>query len=113
MKAFLILGFLFLSLQAEWEMFTDGVDTYIYSQSTGEVYIRVNRGKNKYEDVFVKMPRGVLPSEMNKIQKNDNRLQPAQPSGASSSQSTQQDDVQKYKMKALEATKQMYENVLQ
>lgn len=94
-------------------MFTDGVDTYIYSQSTGEVYIRVNRGKNKYEDVFVKMPRGVLPSEMKQLNKNDNRLQPAQPSGAATSSQSAQDDVQKYKMKALEATKQMYENVLQ
>lgn len=48
----------------EWEMFSDGKDTYIYSTNTGEIYIRHQMGKQNYEDVFVKMPRGMQPNEM-------------------------------------------------
>lgn len=48
----------------EWEMFSDGKDTYIYSTNTGEIYIRHQMGKQNYEDVFVKMPRGMQPNEV-------------------------------------------------
>ena len=45
-------------------MFSDGKDTYIYSTNTGEIYIRHQMGKQNYEDVFVKMPRGMQPNEL-------------------------------------------------
>ena len=48
----------------DWVMFSDGKDTYIYSTTTGEIYIRHNMGKKNYEDVFVRMPRGAQPSEL-------------------------------------------------
>lgn len=48
----------------EWVMFSDGKDTYIYSTNTGEVYVRHSVGKKNYEDVFVKMPRGMQPNEL-------------------------------------------------
>lgn len=48
----------------DWVMFSDGKDTYIYSNATGEIYIRHHMGKKNYEDVFVKMPRGTQPNEI-------------------------------------------------
>ena len=52
-------------MAGEWVMFSDGKDTYIYSSNTGEIYIRHHLGKKNYEDMFVKMPRGMQPSEIN------------------------------------------------
>lgn len=54
----------------DWVMFSDGKDTYIYSNATGEIYIRHHMGKNNYEDVFVKMPRGTHPNELKGESKN-------------------------------------------
>lgn len=51
-------------LAGDWVMFSDGKDTYIYSNATGEIYIRHHMGKKNYEDVFVKMPRGTQPNEI-------------------------------------------------
>ena len=39
---------------AEWVMFSDGRDTYIYNNQSGEIFIRHHVGKQNYEDVFVK-----------------------------------------------------------
>ena len=67
MKKILKILFLCLSVglwAGEWEMFSDGKDTYIYSTNTGEIYIRHQMGKQNYEDVFVKMPRGMQPNEV-------------------------------------------------
>ncbi|AAP76745.1 hypothetical protein [Helicobacter hepaticus] len=66
MKAVAIVLCLFgMSLCAgEWVMFSDGKDTYIYSTNTGEVYVRHSVGKKNYEDIFVKMPRGMQPNEL-------------------------------------------------
>ena len=67
MKKILKILFLCLSVgvwAGEWEMFSDGKDTYIYSTNTGEIYIRHQMGKKNYEDVFVKMPRGMQPNEL-------------------------------------------------
>ncbi|WP_394989665.1 hypothetical protein [uncultured Helicobacter sp.] len=49
---------------AEWVMFSDGGDTYIYNNQSGEIFIRHHVGKQNYEDVFVKMSRGVFPNEL-------------------------------------------------
>lgn len=38
-----------------WVMFSDGSDTYLYDQASGQVYIRTKRGGANYEDTFVKM----------------------------------------------------------
>lgn len=59
-----VLSFVSLMCAGEWTMFSDGKDTYIYSSSTGEIYIRHHLGKKNYEDVFVKMPRGMKPNEL-------------------------------------------------
>lgn len=67
--AFLCLFYMNL-LAGEWVMFSDGKDTYIYSTNTGEVYIRHHLGKKNYEDMFVKMPRGMQPNELKKTQKD-------------------------------------------
>ncbi|MGP1581080.1 MAG: hypothetical protein ACTTH5_08720 [Wolinella sp.] len=42
-----------------WVMFSDGQDTYIYNQKSGEVYVRFHKGGANYEDLFIKMPQGV------------------------------------------------------
>ncbi|MGP1449860.1 MAG: hypothetical protein ACTTJS_01875 [Wolinella sp.] len=45
-----------------WVMFSDGRDTYIYNQKSGDIYVRFRKGGKNYEDVFVKMPQGQDPS---------------------------------------------------
>lgn len=50
------------SLFASWQMFSDGKDTYLYNTQSGDVYIRYKRGGKNFEDMFVKMPAGVVPS---------------------------------------------------
>lgn len=54
------------AVAGDWVMFADSKDTYIYSTTTGEIYIRHNNGGKNYEDVFVKMPRGMSPNELSK-----------------------------------------------
>ncbi|PAF41521.1 hypothetical protein [Helicobacter sp. 11S02596-1] len=49
-------------LLADWQMFSDKTDTYIYNTLTGEIYIRYKKNGKNYEDVFVKMPKGVIPT---------------------------------------------------
>ena len=51
-------------LFAEWVMFADKSDTYLYNNQTGEVYIRYKKGGKNYNDVFVKMPHGLQPQEL-------------------------------------------------
>lgn len=48
-------------LWAEWVMFSDNADTYLYNNQTGEVYIRYKQGGLNYKDFFVRMPNGVIP----------------------------------------------------
>ncbi|WP_027327516.1 hypothetical protein [Helicobacter pametensis] len=51
-------------LWAEWVMFADSKDTYLYNTQTGEIYIRYKKKGKNYQDVFVKMPRGMSPQEI-------------------------------------------------
>lgn len=51
-------------LFAQWVMFADKSDTYIYNNETGEIYIRYKKGGKNYQDVFVKMPHGLQPQEL-------------------------------------------------
>lgn len=51
-------------LFADWVMFADKSDTYLYNNQTGEVYIRYKKGGKNYNDVFVKMPHGLQPQEL-------------------------------------------------
>ncbi len=44
---------------ADWQMFADMDNTYLYNTITGEVYVKHSMGGPNYEDVFVKMPKGV------------------------------------------------------
>lgn len=54
-------------------MFADSKDTYLYNTQTGEVYVRYQKKGKNYEDVFVKMPRGMSPQEIetSKQEQND------------------------------------------
>lgn len=49
---------------AQWVMFADPKDTYLYNTQTGEVYIRYKKKGKNYQDVFVKMPRGMSSQEV-------------------------------------------------
>lgn len=61
---FLALSFLLLtSLFAQWQMFADKQDTYLYNTQTGEVYVKHKRGGENYKDVFIKMPKGIASIE--------------------------------------------------
>lgn len=64
----LLLGLCVNSAFGAWEMFSDGKDTYLYNTQSGDVYIRYNRGGKNYEDIFVKMPAGTLPSQLSPTQ---------------------------------------------
>lgn len=64
----LLLGLCINSVFGAWEMFSDGKDTYLYNTQSGDVYIRHNRGGKNYEDIFVKMPAGALPSQISPTQ---------------------------------------------
>lgn len=61
--------FIFLStiattfLLGNWEMFSDGSDTYIYNKITGEIYIRYRLGGENFKDEFIKMPHGKSSNE--------------------------------------------------
>ncbi len=52
-------------LYAEWIMFADSQDTYLYNNQSGEVYIRYRQGGENYKDIFVRMPNGVIPNNGN------------------------------------------------
>lgn len=70
----LILGVTF-PLMAQWLMFSDSKDTYIYNVQTGEIYIRYKKGGKNYEDVFVKMQQGIHPKALG--EKSEDSLQDA------------------------------------
>ncbi|WP_147289259.1 hypothetical protein [Helicobacter sp. MIT 99-5507] len=58
-------------------MFYDGEDTYIYNNVSGDIYIRHKKGGKNYEDVFIKMPSGVIPNNnINKKDINENNTLP-------------------------------------
>lgn len=69
---------------ADWQMFSDGVDTYLFNTQNGDVYVRFRKGGKNYEDVFVKMPAGVRPQSKST----------KQPSPQPKSPSTQQNPAQ-------------------
>lgn len=50
-------------IHAAWVMFSDKDDTYIYNNVSGDIYVRFKKGGANYEDVFVKMPSGVVPKK--------------------------------------------------
>lgn len=64
-KLLLTLLLLLLPCFGEWIMFSDNKDTYLYNNQTGEVYVRFRKKGKNYQDTFVKMPRGMLPQELN------------------------------------------------
>ena len=65
-KIFLLMMLFATPAFAEWQMFSDGVDTYLFNTQSGDVYVRFRKGGKNYEDVFVKMPAGVRPTSQNK-----------------------------------------------
>lgn len=65
MKILVCICLVFYALFAKWSMFSDGKDTYIYNDTTGDIYIRYKKGGKNYEDIFIKMPSGVIPKSNN------------------------------------------------
>lgn len=59
-----LLFFTCLLLFGDWVMFADSKDTYLYNTQTGEIYIRYRKKGKNYEDVFIKMPRGMTSQEI-------------------------------------------------
>lgn len=64
---------------ADWQMFSDGVDTYLFNTQNGDVYVRFRKGGKNYEDVFVKMPAGVRPQSKSTKQPNPQPKSPSTP----------------------------------
>lgn len=60
-------------INAAWVMFNDGEDTYIYNNTNGDIYIRHKKGGKNYEDIFVKMPSGVIPNNIDKKDVNNEK----------------------------------------
>lgn len=90
-------------------MFSDGKDTFIYNTGTGEVFIRVKREGPNYKDVFVRMPRGLLPTEMDKIKSGEDLL-PLTPASTDAQNKKEQRKIQD---DALELQKKMLQSVIQ
>ncbi|MCE3036403.1 hypothetical protein LW135_00960 [Helicobacter sp. faydin-H20] len=63
MRVFVGLIFCFAAAFCEWHMFADKEETYLYNTTTGEVYVKHKKGGKNYQDVFVKMPKGLLKLE--------------------------------------------------
>lgn len=63
MKYFFLLCFFITNVFAQWQMFADKDNTYLYNTVTGEVYIKYKVGDKNYQDVFVKMPKGITSIE--------------------------------------------------
>ena len=61
----------------EWQMFADKQETYLYNTTTGEVYVKHKRGKKNYNDVFVKMPKGIASIEELESTKDTKVTKPA------------------------------------
>ncbi len=77
MKIFLFIVLIINYIDAAWVMFSDGNDTYIYNNVNGDIYIRYKKGGNNYEDIFVKMPSGVIPdSSIERKDNNHNNILP-------------------------------------
>ncbi|RAX54870.1 hypothetical protein CCY99_01615 [Helicobacter sp. 16-1353] len=64
MKILLCFCLIICHLFGAWVMFSDGEDTYIYNNTNGDIYIRYRKNGKNYEDVFVKMPSGVIPKNL-------------------------------------------------
>lgn len=94
-------------LFANWQMFSDGVDTYIFNETTGEIYVRYQRGEENYKDYFVKMPVGVLPSQLEPKNSKEGILEMAQPQNSSSEKSTKE-----LQQQAQELQKRLMETII-
>lgn len=89
------------TLWAEWVMFSDSADTYLYNNQTGEVYIRYKQGGLNYKDFFVRMPNGVIPENIQAPSLPQSSIKPL--SGTTNNDK----DLNAAKRMVEEATKQM------
>lgn len=71
MKKILLFLIFFVWGFAEWRMFADKEETYLYNTTTGEVYVKHKKGGKNFEDVFVRMPKGVISLEDIKKESKD------------------------------------------
>lgn len=92
------------SCLADWKMFSDGIDTYIYNDKSGEIYIRHKLGKQNYEDVFVKMPHGTQPSELKGKKEPNQNTQTKVPNNI---------DQERYKLEALKKSQEALNSALE
>lgn len=72
MRVLFILLIIYANLSAAWVMFSDGVDTYIYNNANGDIYIRYKKGGKNYEDNFIKMPSGIILDKPDSTKKDYN-----------------------------------------
>lgn len=100
MRLFLYLALLCSIAFADWQMFADNKDTYIYNTNTGEVFIKTDRDGG-YKDIFVRMPRGVLPEE---LESDPQEMLPLTPN---------KDQKEKMRDEALDIQKNFLQNVIQ
>ncbi|WP_104697738.1 MULTISPECIES: hypothetical protein [unclassified Helicobacter] len=63
MKYLCVLFLVVTGAFSQWQMFADKEDTYLYNTVTGEVYVKHKMGNKNYQNVFVKMPKGVASIE--------------------------------------------------
>ena len=92
---------------AEWVMFSDGGDTYIYNNQSGEIFIRHHVGRQNYEDVFVKMSRGVFPNELKTPQSTQKSPNPLpNPQGID-------ENLEQRKLDALKKSQEVLNNALE
>ncbi|MCI6218047.1 MAG: hypothetical protein MR629_05930 [Helicobacter sp.] len=106
MKRCIFVGIFLSILNAEWIMFSDSKDTYIYNNQSGEIFIRYKMGEQNYKDVFVKMPRGMFPNEIQDSKTSQSIQLQLQ-------QNTQVDkDLEQRKLEALKKSQEALNNAL-
>ncbi|MDU7693563.1 MAG: hypothetical protein E7K04_04910 [Helicobacter sp.] len=75
-KLFLIIFASFSLIFADWQMFSDKDNTFLYNTKTGEVYIKKMRKNGEF--AFVKMDRGLSQKEFYNLQNSPNILDTTQ-----------------------------------
>lgn len=84
-------------------MFSDNHNTYLYNTLTGEVYIKYPLGRESYEDVFVKMPKGVASKEeLKRLQQSPNEPSLKNPSHETPDSSKKESNNTLHKLQSLQ-----------
>lgn len=113
-KFLVVLAIMAQNLFGAWVMFNDGVDTYIYNNVNGDIFVRHRGSGENYEDKFIKMPSGEIPQNLKNPQKNTKNSPDSANSNLNSynTQNLNNDKAQKEQVEAMQRRLQELESKL-